>query len=103
MKYWFNVLQQISRILEESRFEIESDASLSRACSLELKDHCGDIPKDSGQSMTCTVNIVSSTKTLYLQIIFEPRNGSPMARNVVVLVLLSDFQFPKARSLLNRS
>ena len=44
-------LQQISRILEESRFFIESDASLSRACMLELKDHCGDIPKGDGQSM----------------------------------------------------
>jgi len=44
------LLQQISRILEESRFDIESDASLSRACSLELKDHCGDIPKGDGQS-----------------------------------------------------
>jgi len=44
------LFQQISRILEESRFDIESDASLSRACSLELKDHCGDIPKGDGQS-----------------------------------------------------
>jgi len=45
--------QQITRLLEESRFDIESDASLSRACSLELKDHCGDIPKGDGQSLFC--------------------------------------------------
>lgn len=49
------LLQQISRILEESHFDIESDASLSRACSLELKDHCGDIPKGDGQSMLTSV------------------------------------------------
>jgi len=51
------LLQQITRILEESRFDIESDASLSRACSLELKDHCGDLPKGDGQSMDFLVNI----------------------------------------------
>jgi len=53
-------LQQISRILEESRFDIESDASLSRACSLELKDHCGDIPKGDGLSMSSVCEGVSN-------------------------------------------
>lgn len=68
IKSMWLLLQQISRILEESRFDIESDASLSRACSLELKDHCGDIPKGDGLSMaSCLLTIVITVSLLSIK------------------------------------
>ena len=53
------LLQQISRILEESRFDVESDAALFRACGVELKDHCGDIPRGDGRSMPSCLLMLS--------------------------------------------
>jgi Golgi apparatus protein 1 len=53
---------QISRVMEENQFDIQSDVVLYRACSSELKDHCSDVPAGEGRKVACLMTVLNAKK-----------------------------------------
>ena len=66
-------LQEVTRILAESRADIQVDPLLHRACAMDLKHYCADIPLGEGrrkfiyvlQGASVSGDYICFQKTLY--------------------------------------
>lgn len=50
LKLFSIMSQEVNRVLEESKFDVHADAILHHACSIELQQHCSEIPTGDGRS-----------------------------------------------------
>lgn len=53
---------EVVRIIEESQADIHADIRLFKACSVDLKQHCGEIIRGEGRQMNCLVAIFNDKK-----------------------------------------
>jgi len=53
---------EVVRIIEESQADIHADIRLFKACSVDLKQHCGEIVRGEGRQMKCLVFIFNDKK-----------------------------------------